>query len=144
MYPTDSRPSSSTEPLASQNQQTYTLHINVPDGNMLHLKFPGFQNILAIKTDVYTITDIPVRHQVWSGWPNNVTNTTTLAESGVERDHNLVLKHADDGAAKISNNNNAAATAAGASTSTSSSSRNVYNNRFVEANGGARSLSILN
>uniref|UniRef100_A0A8D8F0E7 FAS-associated factor 1 n=4 Tax=Culex pipiens TaxID=7175 RepID=A0A8D8F0E7_CULPI len=117
-----------TEPLASQNQQTYTLHINVPDGNMLHLKFPGFQNILAIKTDVYTITDIPVRHQVWSGWPNNVTNTTTLAESGVERDHNLVLKHADDGAAKISNNNNAAATAAGASTSTSSSSRNVYNN----------------
>uniref|UniRef100_A0A1Q3G262 Putative regulator of the ubiquitin pathway n=1 Tax=Culex tarsalis TaxID=7177 RepID=A0A1Q3G262_CULTA len=120
----------STEPLASQNQQTYTLHINVPDGNMLHLKFPGSQNILAIKTDVYTITDIPVRHQMWAGWPNNVTNTTTLAESGVERDHNLVLRHAADDAAKISNNNNAAATAAGttASTSTSSSSRNVYNN----------------
>lgn len=124
-----------TDPLASQNQQTYTLHINVPDGNMLHLKFPGFQNILSIKTDVYTITDIPVRHQVWSGWPNNVTNATTLAESGVERDHNLVLKHADaDGAAKISNNNNAgtaaaaAAAATTASTSTSSSSRNVYNN----------------
>lgn len=120
----------SADPLASQNQQTYTLHINVPDGNMLHLKFPGSQNILAIKTDVYTITDIPVRHQVWSGWPNNVTNSTTLAESGVEQDHNLVLRHADDGGvAKISNNNNAA-TAAGAtaSTSTSSSSRNVHNN----------------
>lgn len=92
---------------------------------MLELKFPGHQNILSIKTDVYTITDIPVRHQVWFGWPNNVTNITTLAESGVEREHNLVLKRADE-AAKITNNNNTGNTA---STSTSSSSRNVYNNR---------------
>lgn len=116
----------SGEPLSSQNRQNYTLHINVqPKGDILQLKFPGHQNILSIKTDVYTITDIPVRHQVWSGWPNNVTNSTTLAESGVEREHNLVLKRADDGTAKITNNNNTANTA---STSTSSSSRNVYNN----------------
>lgn len=108
----------------SQNRQNYTLHINVqPEGNLLELKFPGHQNILSIKTDVYTITDIPVRHQVWFGWPNNVTNITTLAESGVEREHNLVLKRADE-AAKITNNNNTGNTA---STSTSSSSRNVYN-----------------
>nr|WEV88804.1 CASPAR [Ochlerotatus fluviatilis] len=106
----------------SQNRLNYTLHINVqPEGNLLELKFPGHQNILSIKTDVYTITDIPVRHQVWFGWPNNVTNTTTLAESGVEREHNLVLKRADE-TTKITNNNNTA------STSTSSSSRNVYNN----------------
>ncbi|XP_058460483.1 FAS-associated factor 1 isoform X1 [Malaya genurostris] len=115
-----------TDPLSLQNKQTYTLHINVqPEAEMLVLKFPGHQNILSIKTDVYTVTSIPVRHQVWSGWPNNVTNNTTLAESGVEREHNLVLKRADqDGAPKITNNNNATNTA---STSTSSSSRNVYN-----------------
>lgn len=114
------------DPLSSQNRQNYTLHINVqPEGNLLELKFPGHQNILSIKTDVYTITDIPVRHQQWFGWPNNVTNSTTLAESGVEREHNLVLKRADEGA-KITNNNNAAANTASASTS--SSSRNVYNN----------------
>lgn len=106
----------------SQNRLNYKLHINVqPEGNLLELKFPGHQNILSIKTDVYTITDIPVRHQVWFGWPNNVTNSTTLAESGVEREHNLVLKRADE-TAKITNNNNTA------STSTSSSSRNMYNN----------------
>lgn len=110
---------------ASQSRLNYTLHINVqPEGNLLELKFPGHQNILSIKTDVYTITDIPVRHQVWFGWPNNVTNITTLAESGVEREHNLVLKRADE-TAKITNNNNTGNTA---STSTSSSSRNVYNN----------------
>lgn len=113
-----------TDPLSSQNRLNYTLHINVqPEGNLLELKFPGHQNILSIKTDVYSITDIPVRHQVWFGWPNNVTNTMTLAESGVEREHNLVLKRADEGA-KITNNNN---TANPASTSTSSSSRNAYN-----------------
>ncbi|XP_058830467.1 FAS-associated factor 1 isoform X2 [Topomyia yanbarensis] len=116
-----------TDLLSSQNKQIYTLHINVqPEANLLVLEFPGHQNILSIKTDVYTITDIPVRHQVWSGWPTNITNSTTLAESGVEREHNLVLKRADqDGVPKITNNNNAANTA---STSTSSSSRNVYNN----------------
>lgn len=114
------------DPMSSQNRLNYTLHINVqPEGNLLELKFPGHQNILSIKTDVYTITDIPVRHQVWFGWPNNVTNSTTLAESGVEREHNLVLKRADEGA-KITNNNNTAANTASASTS--SSSRNVYNN----------------
>ncbi|XP_062543046.1 FAS-associated factor 1 isoform X1 [Armigeres subalbatus] len=114
-----------TDPMSSQNRLNYTLHINVqPEGNLLELKFPGHQSILSIKTDVYTITDIPVRHQVWFGWPNNVSNNTTLAESGVEREHNLVLKRADEGA-KITNNNNTANTA---STSTSSSSRNVYNN----------------
>lgn len=114
------------EPLSSQNRQNYTLHISVqPENEIFKLKFPGHQNILSIKTDVYTITNIPVRHQVWSGWPNNVTNSTTLAESGVEKEHNLVLKRADDGTAKITNNNNTANTA---STSTSSSSRNVYNN----------------
>lgn len=113
-----------TDPV-SQNRLNYTLHINVqPEGNFLELKFPGNQNILSIKTDVYTITDIPVRHQVWFGWPNNVTNITTLAESGVEREHNLVLKRAEE-AAKITNNNNTGNTA---STSTSSSSRNVFNN----------------
>ncbi|XP_055630462.1 FAS-associated factor 1 isoform X2 [Toxorhynchites rutilus septentrionalis] len=116
-----------TDPLSSQNKQIYTLHINVqPEGNILVLKFPGHQNILSIKTDLYTIVDIPVRHQVWSGWPNNVTNSTTLAESGVEREHNLVLKRAEDVAQKITNNNSTAVNTA--STSTSSSSRNVYNN----------------
>ncbi|XP_055610523.1 FAS-associated factor 1 isoform X2 [Uranotaenia lowii] len=107
-----------SDPLSSQ-RQNFTLHINVQsgEGNMLMLSFPGSQTILSVKTDVYTITDIPVRHQVWSGWPTNVTNSTTLAESGIEQQHNLVLKRADD--TKITNNNTAGS---------SSSSRNIFSN----------------
>ncbi|XP_058055026.1 FAS-associated factor 1 isoform X2 [Anopheles bellator] len=93
--------------LAVLNQQTYTLHINVqPENRLLKLNFPGQQNVLAIKSAVYTVTDIPVRHQVWSGWPSDVTNAMTLAESGVGLEHNLVLNRSDDSATKITNNNN--------------------------------------
>lgn len=86
--------------------QIYTLHINLqPEGKMFVLKYPGTHTILKVKTDVYSITDIQVRHQIWSGWPNNVTGTTTLAEAGIELDHNLVLKKCIDNLNKNSNNN---------------------------------------
>uniref|UniRef100_A0A182PPG5 UBX domain-containing protein n=1 Tax=Anopheles epiroticus TaxID=199890 RepID=A0A182PPG5_9DIPT len=85
----------------------YVLHINVqPSNQLLHLNFPAQQDILSIKNHVYTVTDIPVRHQVWSGWPSNVANHTTLAESGLGPEHNLLLKRADDSANKPNNNNN--------------------------------------
>ncbi|XP_035906518.1 FAS-associated factor 1 [Anopheles stephensi] len=91
---------------AALNQQMYLLHINIqPENQLLHLNFPAQQDILSIKNHVYTITDIPVRHQVWSGWPSNITNHTTLAESGLGLEHNLLLKRADE-ANKPSNNNN--------------------------------------
>lgn len=89
------------------NQLTYTLHIHIePENRMLKLNFPAQQDILSIKNSVYTVTDIPVRHQVWSGWPSNVTNHTTLAESGIGIDHNLLLKRVDESAVKVTNNNN--------------------------------------
>uniref|UniRef100_A0A182QTK5 UBX domain-containing protein n=1 Tax=Anopheles farauti TaxID=69004 RepID=A0A182QTK5_9DIPT len=91
----------------AMSQQTYLLHINVQPGNqLLHLNFPAQQDILSIKNHVYTVTDIPVRHQVWSGWPSNITNQTTLAESGLGPEHNLLLKRADESTVKPSNNNN--------------------------------------
>lgn len=73
---------------------TFTLNIKKePDGENISLNFPGKQTYLEVKTDVYTITDIPVRHQEWIGWPPNITNQTRLAESGIDLVHNFVLKN---------------------------------------------------
>lgn len=73
--------------------QTFTLNIKwMPDGTEISLNFPGHQRYIDIKTDVYTITDIPVRHQDWTGWPPNMTNDTTLAASGIDIVHSLQLK----------------------------------------------------
>ncbi len=69
-----------------------------PDGEKFTLQFPGRQKFLEVKTDVYTLTTIPVRHQVWTGWPDNITNQTTLAQSGIERILNVELTRATDNA----------------------------------------------
>lgn len=47
------------------------------------LKFNGTKTILEIKADAYTLTNIPVRHQVWSGWPPNIDDQTMIALSGI-------------------------------------------------------------
>lgn len=77
--------------------QTYTLNIRDEASNKTYkLKFLGSKTILEVKTDVYTLTDIPVRHQVWKGWPPNVVNDkTTLASSGINYpSHDFVLERA--------------------------------------------------
>lgn len=65
--------------------EIFTINITrQPDGEKISLQFPGRQTFLNIKTDVFTLTTIPIRHQVWKGWPDNITNETTLAQSGIE------------------------------------------------------------
>jgi hypothetical protein len=59
------------------------------------LKFLGSKTVLEVKTDVYTLTDIPVRHQVWTGWPSQLKNDrTTLACSGIHPVHEFTVKRA--------------------------------------------------
>jgi len=29
-----------------------------------------------VKADVFAVTDVPVRHQQWTGWPNAATDET--------------------------------------------------------------------
>lgn len=73
--------------------EPFTLNIRrLPEDTELTLNFPGHLKIQQIKLDVYNITDINVRHQEWTGWPSNVTNETTLAQTGIERVHNLTLR----------------------------------------------------
>ena len=71
----------------------YTLHIfNENDAKTIPLKFPGTQTVLEVKTDVYAITNIAVRHQNWTGWPTNTSNDKMIALSGILTEHNFVLK----------------------------------------------------
>lgn len=64
----------------------YTLNIKFESDarkNNFNLKYNGTKTILDIKTDLYTLTNVPVRHQVWSGWPPNIDDQTMIALSGI-------------------------------------------------------------
>lgn len=77
--------------------QIFTLNITVkPSGEIKILKFPGKHTILGVKTDVYTVTDIQVRHQKWTGWPNGISNSMALADTGIDLEHNFILESTRD------------------------------------------------
>lgn len=70
----------------------YQLRIYFTNENKeLNLNFPASKSILDIKTDIYAVTKIPVRHQVWTGWPESSSNSTTLGETGIGGVHHLQL-----------------------------------------------------
>uniref|UniRef100_A0A8C9EI04 Fas associated factor 1 n=1 Tax=Pavo cristatus TaxID=9049 RepID=A0A8C9EI04_PAVCR len=49
-----------------------------------NLNFSGSSTIQEVKRNVYDLTSIPVRHQLWEGWPPSATDDSmTLAVSGV-------------------------------------------------------------
>ncbi|XP_043911878.1 FAS-associated factor 1 isoform X2 [Protopterus annectens] len=49
------------------------------------LNFPGSKTIQEVKRNVYDLTSIPVRHQVWEGWPQSVRDDSmTLASAGLD------------------------------------------------------------
>lgn len=76
----------------------YQLHIKVANENdrIIPLNFPGIRTILEVKSDMYTITSIPVRHQIWIGWPPHVSNSTRLMDSGIDVNHCLELRRSEE------------------------------------------------
>ncbi|XP_039340085.1 FAS-associated factor 1 isoform X2 [Mauremys reevesii] len=49
-----------------------------------NLNFSGSSTIQEVKRNVYDLTSIPVRHQLWEGWPPSATDDSmTLAASGL-------------------------------------------------------------
>lgn len=73
--------------------QVFTLNIlNENDDTIIPLRIHGALTILEIKTNVYTITNIAVRHQDWVGWPEGTTNDSLLALTGIPLEHSLTLK----------------------------------------------------
>lgn len=72
---------------------TFTLNIfNEKVGSTIQLKFPGTETVEDIKRDVYTVTNIAVRHQEWIRWPPGVTDSTPLALTGIQREHDFILR----------------------------------------------------
>lgn len=72
---------------------TFTLNILLePEGRVIPLKMPGVTTYLDVKNSVFAVTNVATRHQAWTGWPRNVADSTTLAQSGVGLEHNFTLK----------------------------------------------------
>lgn len=72
----------------------YTLKItDVTNNHTYNLTFPGTKTILEVKNDVYSITDIMLRHQIWTGWPPNIDDNTILGLSGINYpEHELTVE----------------------------------------------------
>lgn len=71
--------------LSDRVTRIYTLNIKdeVHDKSY-KLKFPGTHTILDVKTNVYSLIDVPVRRQQWKGWPTSLRDDNiTLAQSGI-------------------------------------------------------------
>lgn len=78
--------------------QTFKLNILIGGTNNttpLQLNFPGTRSIADIKKDIYSVTNIAVRHQQWHGWPSGISDDTTLGLAGIPFEHNLVLNSTD-------------------------------------------------
>ncbi|MBN3318815.1 FAF1 factor, partial [Atractosteus spatula] len=57
------------------------------------LNFPGSKTIQEVKRNIYDLTNIPVRHQQWEGWPATATDDSmTLAAAGITYPcHHLIV-----------------------------------------------------
>nr|XP_023019734.1 FAS-associated factor 1 [Leptinotarsa decemlineata] len=76
-----------TEKLSS----TFTLNVKF-ENTTYNLKYQGTKTILEVKGDVYTLTNVHVRNQLWSGWPPNIDDHTMLALSGINYpEHDLTV-----------------------------------------------------
>ncbi|CAH2042119.1 unnamed protein product, partial [Iphiclides podalirius] len=79
--------------VADRLTMTYTLLVKHDDKEYL-LKFPGTKTVREVKNDIYSLTDIPMRYQVWTGWPSVVgLDDTVLAMVGLNQpQHELTVK----------------------------------------------------
>ncbi|XP_072762716.1 FAS-associated factor 1 isoform X1 [Anoplolepis gracilipes] len=71
--------------LSDRMIQTYTLNVKDEVHNKTYnLKFPGTRTVLEVKTDIYSLIDVPVRNQQWKGWPSSLKDDNViLAQSGI-------------------------------------------------------------
>lgn len=73
---------------------TYQLRIlftSPTEEKTLHLNFPASKTILDIKNDLYAVTKIPARNQLWTGWPVGSEDRTKLCDTELQHVHSLTL-----------------------------------------------------
>jgi len=55
---------------STTNEERFFLKIHDEANDESHtISFPASKTIKGVKEEVFTLTDISVRHQSWSGWP---------------------------------------------------------------------------
>ncbi|CAG9564208.1 unnamed protein product [Danaus chrysippus] len=81
--------------VAERLTTTYELLVKY-DEREYTLKYPGTKTVQEVKNDLYSLTDIPVRYQVWTGWPTvSGLDDTVLAMVGLDLpQHKLTVKRA--------------------------------------------------
>ncbi|XP_058789619.1 FAS-associated factor 1 [Phymastichus coffea] len=80
--------------LSDRLSSTYVLNIKDEINNVTYkLNFPGSLTILDVKSNIYTLNDVPVRNQLWKGWPSTLkSDSISLAQSGIPYpEHNLLV-----------------------------------------------------
>ncbi|XP_013137431.1 PREDICTED: FAS-associated factor 1 isoform X2 [Papilio polytes] len=79
--------------VAERLTTTYVLRVK-HDEKEYTLKYPGTKTVQEVKNDIYSLTDVPVRHQVWTGWPPVMgLDDTVLAMVGLDLpQHDLTVR----------------------------------------------------
>lgn len=74
----------SSNEITERLKGTYTLKItDLRSNKVYNLNYPGTKTIIEVKGDILTLTNINVRHQIWTGWPT-VDDQTMLALAGLQ------------------------------------------------------------
>ncbi|KAL8568872.1 hypothetical protein ACOMHN_061448 [Nucella lapillus] len=84
--PSDSSLNSDRSPVCHRNDE-YKLKVVYNKGskyNVYNLNVKGTRTIGQVKQDVYTITNVPVRLQLWAGLPSTATDDTWVCNAGIE------------------------------------------------------------
>ncbi|CAH1774832.1 unnamed protein product, partial [Owenia fusiformis] len=77
--------------------KNFTLKITFKDKNETYsLQFPGTKTIREVKCDVYSLIDVPVRNQVWTGWPETDDEMTLAGSRITYPSHCLEVSNRDN------------------------------------------------
>lgn len=100
VFLTDLTPMSLSDPdvviVSADPLTTYQLRIRYTNENRdVTINFDPSKTILDIKNDCFALFKVPVRHQIWTGWPEQSSNTTKLSETGFNGVHSLQLTRMD-------------------------------------------------
>lgn len=74
-------------------EDKYVLKINDQTNGETHsISFYASKTIGEVKNQLYNVSDIPVRLQVWTGWPAGCSDDMTLGDCGLDKpSHGLTL-----------------------------------------------------
>lgn len=79
-------------PIQSSSNAVFQLRIfYTNEDRYLNLNFPASKTVIDIKNDLYAVLKVPVRFQVWEGWPAHSTNESKLSDLGIDNIHTLRL-----------------------------------------------------